>query len=209
MTETIKEGKKAMEKAVAVLKAGGVIIFPTETSYGIGADALNKKAVSKVHALKQQPESKEIGVIVSSLEQIKKVSEWNSEAERLARKFFPGPLTVIVKEKSIVPANLTKRGIAFRIPSNKFAMELCKAFGKPITATSANIHGKKPIFDSKEAAKEFSGKADLVVDAGKLPKNKASTVYCTLSHKVLRKGKIKEKEIEKVLGGKNAGKEKD
>ncbi len=202
MAETIKlagNKKTAIEKAVETLGKGGVIIFPTETSYGIGADALNKKAVEKVHKAKKQPNSKPISVIVADLKQAEKIAELSGEAKILAKKFFPGPLTIIAPEKN-VPKNLAKNGIAFRVPGNKFARELCSAFGKPITATSANLHGEPAIFDSKELIEKFLGKVDLIIGAGTLPKKTASTIYCTINHKILREGKITKKQIEKALG---------
>ncbi|MDD5163882.1 MAG: L-threonylcarbamoyladenylate synthase [Candidatus ainarchaeum sp.] len=201
MAETIKlknGKKKAIEKALETLRKGKVIIFPTETSYGIGADALNEKAVEKVHKAKKQPNSKPISVIIADLKQAGKIVKLNNETRVLAKKFFPGPLTIIAPEKK-VPKNLAKNGIAFRVPANKFARELCRAFGKPITATSANLHGEPAIFDSKELIEKFSDGVDLIIDAGMLPQKKASTIYCTINHKILREGKITKKEIEKAL----------
>lgn len=198
-TEIMKQGKKAIEKAIIVLEKKGTIIFPTETSYGIGADALDKKAVAKVHEAKQQSQSKPISVIVSDLEQAEKIAELNAEARILAKKFFPEPLTLIAKQKSTVPKNLSRKKIALRIPSNKFARELCKKFGKPITATSANIHEEPAIYSGKKAIEKFFGKVDLIIDAGRLPKRKASAIYDTIGHKIIREGKISEKQIKKEL----------
>jgi len=201
-TIIIKLGKKnpaqALREAVQVLEKGGIIIFPTETSYGVGADALNQNAVEKVHEAKKQPHGKPISVVVADLKQAEQIADINEEAKALAKRFFPGPLTIIAPEKN-VPKNLTQNGIAFRVSSNKFAGELCRVFGKPITATSANIHGQEPIFSGKTAIEKFSGTADLIIDAGKLPQKKASTIYCTINHKILREGKITKKQIEKAL----------
>jgi L-threonylcarbamoyladenylate synthase len=193
-----KNEKNALKKAAKTLETGGVIIFPTETSYGIGADALSEKAIKKVHKAKKQPDNKPISVIVANLKQAESIAELNQEAKILAKKFFPGPLTIIAPEKN-VPKNLAKNGIAFRVPDNKFARKLCKAFGRPITATSANLHGEPAIFDSKELIEKFYGRVDLIIDAGKLPKREASTIYSAIEHKILREGKITKKEIEKAL----------
>lgn len=204
-TIIIKLGKKKISKAIQtaaeVLEKGGIIIFPTETSYGIGADATNEEAIEKVHEAKKQPHDKAVSVIVSDLKQAGQIAELDEEARALAKKFFPEPLTIITREKN-VPKNLTQNGIAFRVSSNKFARELCRAFGKPVTATSANIHGEEPIFSGKEAIEKFFGTADLIIDSGKLPQRTASTIYSTIEHKILREGKITKKQIEKALGKK-------
>ncbi|MDD5148002.1 MAG: L-threonylcarbamoyladenylate synthase [Candidatus ainarchaeum sp.] len=201
MTEIIKlekNRKTALQKAVDALEKGGVVVFPTETSYGIGADALDEKAVEKVHEAKKQPHDKPISVIVSDLKQAEKIAELNEEAGALAKKFFPGPLTIIAPEKK-VPKNLTRNGIAFRISENKFARELCKKFGRPVTATSANIHNEPAIYNPEELIEKFNGRVDLIIDAGILPQREASTIYSTIGHKIIREGKITKKEIEKAL----------
>ena len=122
-------------------------------------------------------------------------------AERLAKKFMPGPLTLVVKAKSNLPKALTANSgkIAFRISGNKTANALAKELGKPIVATSANIEGKKEIYSGKEAIEKFAQCADVIIDAGALPKRKPSTVYDVASHKILRAGKISVKQIDRAL----------
>ena len=187
------------QQAVKALRAGGTIVFPTETSYGLGADATSRKAVEKMAAVKQQPEAKEISVIISSLKQIEKYWIVTKETKKLVEKFFPGPLTLVARKKKNKLNWLGRKTIAFRVSSNKIAFEICRRFGKPITATSANIHGKPAIYSGKKVIKEFAGKAALIIDAGNLKKRKASTLFDVEGREVLRNGKIKEKEILKVL----------
>ncbi len=191
--------KETARQADSALKSGKTIVFPTETSYALGADATNENAVRKIAKIKQQPQSKEVSVIVSSLKQIKKCCKISRETKKIAEKFFPGPLTLVVPKKKNALPWLGKKTLAFRVSSDKTAFEICRKFGKPITATSANIHGKPPIFSGKEAIKEFSGKCSLIIDAGKLKKRKASTLFDVQNKKVLRKGPIKEKEILRAL----------
>jgi len=189
----------AVKEAAAILKLGGIVVFPTETSYGIAADALNESAVNKVHDAKKQSHDKPISVIVADEKQLDTIAEVNAEAVKLMKKFMPGALTLIVEKKPIVPNALTQNEIAFRISSNRFAHALAKKFGGAITATSANIHGEPAIFSGKDAASVFSNSVDLVIDAGILPLAKASTIYCVVRHELLREGEIKKDKIEKCV----------
>ena len=188
-----------IRKAADFLRRGKVIIYPTETSYGLGASAKNRKAIEKIHAIKKQPRNKAISIIVSSIASAKKFGKISKNAEKLVKKFMPGPLTLIVGKRKAVPKELSKKGIAFRISSNKIANDLCKSLGTGITATSANLHGKKAVYSGKKVIREFANKVDLIIDHGNLPKRKESTLYDVEKGKVLRKGPVKEKEIEKVL----------
>ena len=190
----------AIKKAVDALRNGKIIIYPTETSYGLGAKAKNRKAVERIHSIKGQSKNKPISIIVPNTATAKKFGKISKEAEKLLKKFMPGPLTLIVEKKKSVPEELSGRGIAFRISSNKIANDLCKDLGTAITATSANLHGEEPIYSAKEAVKKFADKVDLIIDAGDLPKKATSTLYDVESGRVLRKGKIKEKEIHALLG---------
>lgn len=191
--------QKIVSEAVKELKHGRAIVFPTETSYAIGADATSKKAVKKIVAIKQQPKAKEISVIASSLNQIKKYSKITKETKKLAEKFFPRPLTLVVPKKKNSLNWLGKKTLAFRISSNRIAFEICRKLGRPITATSANIHGSPAIYSGKKAIREFAGKVSLIIDAGRLKKKKASTLFDVQNKTVLREGEIKEKEIARVL----------
>ena len=119
-------------------------------------------------------------------------------ARRLIKKFMPGRLTLVVRKKKTLPYILSKETVGFRIPPHAFSLALLKKFGKPITATSANNSGHPPIYRIKDAIKTFSD-ADLIIDAGNLPKRKPSTVFDIINRKVLRKGPVKEKGILKYL----------
>ena len=198
MAKIVKIGQ-AIAPALEVLRQGGIIVYPTETSYGIGADALNHNAVEKVHLAKGQPNDKPISVIVASEEQAEQVAELDEKARGLIHNFMPGPLTLICKKREIVPKNLSSDTVAFRISSNSFARELCEKFGKPITATSANLHNQPAIYSAKKAIEVFDSRVDLIVDAGDLQQNAASTIYDVATSTIMRRGTTPEDIIKKVL----------
>lgn len=194
-TEIIKTNNKtAVQRAAEVLRNGGLIIYPTETLYGIGADASNDKAVKKVINIKNRSKSKHILIAFSDLKMAKKYLVITKKAEVLAKAFMPGPLSLIVETKT-----KPVRKIGFRIPDNKFVLSLIRKMGKPITSTSANISEKENLYKIKDIIKTFSGKVDLIIDAGNMPKGKASTVYDTTTMKIVREGPVSEKEIKAAL----------
>lgn len=188
-TRIIKANKKNKNKikkiAVNTLRNNGIIIYPTETLYGIGVDATNKKLVKMVFRIKRRKDKKFISA-VSDIKMARKYFMVNKDMEKLAKKFMPGPLTIIDED-----------GFSFRIPKDKLALKIIKKFRKPITSTSANISGKK-IKGIKSIIKNFDGKVDLIIDDGNR-KNMASTVFDIRTRKILRRGPIRKKEIMKVL----------
>jgi tRNA threonylcarbamoyl adenosine modification protein (Sua5/YciO/YrdC/YwlC family) len=184
--------------AAEVLQKGGLVIYPTETSYGIGCDATNSEAIKNVYRLKGRDYAKPLSIIVADVEMAKKYIGINKTAETLVKKFMPGPLTLVAKKRNL-PDELCRETIAFRISSNKFATGMTKKLGNPITATSANISGDEPIYEIKKIKLQFKNKADLIIDAGNLEKRKPSTIYDTISRKILREGDITKSQIEKAL----------
>ena len=187
-----KPTKKLIEKAVDILKNGGLIVYPTETCYGIGCDALNENAVEKVYRVKKREKKKPISIIVSSLEMMRKYGKITKEVEYLVKKFMPGPLTIVVEKKRTIPDILNPKEIAFRISSHPIAQQLVKELDKPITATSANISGSKPIYSSEEIVKIFNGKVDMIIDSGNLPLIQPSTIIRVKKSKIelIREGAI-------------------
>jgi len=187
-----KPTKKLIEKAVDILKNGGLIVYPTETCYGIGCDALNENAVEKVYRVKKREKKKPLSIIVSSLEMMRKYGKITKEVEYLVKKFMPGPLTIVVEKKRTIPDILNPKEIAFRISSHPIAQQLVKELDKPITATSANISGSKPIYSSEEIVKIFNGKVDMIIDSGNLPLIQPSTIIRVKKSKIelIREGAI-------------------
>jgi L-threonylcarbamoyladenylate synthase len=178
--------------AVSVLKKKGIVIYPTETLYGIGCDATNKKHIKKIFKIKQCKPSKKFISAVSDISMAKRYFKVGNDAEKLIKKFMPGPLTII-----------DENGNSFRMPKDMIALKIIKKFGKPITSTSANISEHEPIYKIHDIVKTFTGKVDLIIDAGDIPKRAASTVFDTKTQEIIRQGPITKEEIMKVLDEKD------
>jgi len=182
-----------------VIGNGGIVVYPTETSYGIGTNAANVAAVKRLRTIRK-PSGKPISIIVSDIGMMEKYGAITREIELLVKKFMPGPLTIITKKKKTVPNILNKKEIAFRIPSHPIAVMLAEYAGVPITAASANPEGMSPAFDAKTAIKYFDGKIDIIIDAGSLKKRKPSTMIdMKVKPKIVRKGEITFKKIKDAI----------
>jgi len=195
----LKKGKEAIKVALAVLRKGGLVIYPTETCYGIGGDATNLKAVKKVLEFKGSREGKPISVAVSDKEMAKKYVVINKTADNLYREFLPGPLTVVSKSKgkTIRVLEASKGTLGIRIPKYPLVIKIIKEFGRPITSTSANTSGKKTPYCLKDVLKYTSKKKleliDLFLDGDNLSFHLPSTVVDTTLNEpaILRRGEIK------------------
>ncbi len=187
-----------IKEAVKVLKRGGIIVYPTETAYGLGADFLNLKAIAKIYKIKGRNFKKPLAVLVSSLAMAKRFVSFNKVSSALAKKYWPGPLTIILNFKIQILKEFRIKNyktLGLRISSNKLATLIVRKLGKPLTSTSANISGKLDCYSVDEIESQFEKrkyKPDLIIDAGRLPKRKASTVVKITDGqiKILRKGKI-------------------
>jgi len=190
---------QAIKQAVAVLRKGGLVIYPTETCYGIGGDATNLKAVKKVLEFKGSRGGKPISVAVSDKEMAKKYVVINKTADNLYQEFLPGPLTVVSKSKgkTIRVLEAGKETLGIRIPGYPLVIKIIKEFGRPITSTSANTSGKKTPYCLKDVLKYTSKKKleliDLFLDGNRLPFHSPSTVVDTTLNEptILRRGEIK------------------
>jgi len=199
--DQVKSDMKVLKEAVNVMKKGGLIVYPTETCYGIGADATNMKSIKKIYEIKGRDFSKPIPILVSNLEIIKKYGIITKEIEILIKKFMPGPLSIITKKiRPVSDAN--QEGISFRISSHPIASELVKLLKKPITTTSANISGQPSIYKIKKVIETFENKVDMIIDYGDLPRTEPSTCIDMTSEgnvKVVREGPIPSESIMKAL----------
>ena len=169
---TSHSAKGLVAEAVKILHQGGTVAYPTETAYGLGADFFNPLAVKKVYAIKGRSFKKRLSVLVSSLAQARKLVKLDSRSLKLARKYWPGPLTLVL------PAVDGKETLAVRQSSAKLATALIRKLGRPITATSANLSGRPENYSAEEVIKSFKNRKrrpDLVLDAGRLPQRKDST----------------------------------
>lgn len=188
--------------ALAALQSGGVILYPTDTLYGLGADALSDEAVAKIYTIKGRDEGKPIHAIVRDLEMAERYAFVDGIARILAKRFLPGPLTLILKKKTGIETGIAKGIDTFgiRIPDNTFCMALVDSFGGPITTTSANRAGMQPCESVEEILEQLGENAQqiaCVVDGGTLPKRAPSTVVDCSGERpiILREGAISTAEI--------------
>lgn len=194
-----------IDAAVGALRAGGVIAYPTETLYGLGADALSPAAVERVFSLKGRPEGQPILVLVADdamLETI--VARVSHEARALADAFWPGPLTLVLDAASSVPREITggAGGVGVRISSHPVAAALAAGLGRPITSTSANRSGRAGARSARDVTADFPEGLDLVLDTGPLADGPPSTVLDLTGHRarIVRAGVIGADAIRRVLG---------
>ena len=178
-----KEWDRALEEAVEVLKAGGLIIYPTDTAYGLGGDATRQDVVEKIYEIKERPKGKPLSLLFSSLPMIE---EWCDvgEYKDILQRYLPGPYTFIVRAKRPLPVG---EKVGIRVPHYYFARLLARELGRPITATSANISGGKTPH-SVEELDEIRERVDLIIDGGPSPVGGVSTVVDLIEKKILRKG---------------------
>lgn len=193
-----------IEEAAGIIQAGGLVIFPTDTLYGLGASALSETAVERMFQVKKRAKDKAVSVLVANFHEVQSlVEEVPLPVLNLMSYFWPGPLTLIFKANDKVSAILTanSRKIGIRIPDNKVALALIKASGTPLTGSSANISGKEDPVQVEQVKRELSGQVDLIIDGGEPNLGRPSTVVDITSFKVLREGSIGRERIEEVLGG--------
>lgn len=200
-----KPEKEKIRKAAEIIKAGGLVAFPTETVYGLGGNALDAEVAKKIYAAKGRPQDNPLIVHIYSAAQLEKlVKEVLPKARLLMEKFWPGPLTIIFYKKDIVPYSTTGGldTVAIRMPAHPVALELIKESGVPIAAPSANISGKPSPTCAQDVAEDLSGKIDMILDGGPTEVGVESTVL-DISEEIpiiLRPGGVTKEELEKVLG---------
>jgi len=193
-----------IKKISRYLKRGGVIVYPTETFYALGANCFSKQAIQAIYHLKKRPPSKPLSVVISDLDMIQEiVSEIPMAFEPLITNFWPGPLTLVLKAVPRVPEELKgpSGSIGVRLTEHEWLRCLVRHASFPITATSANISGGKDISDPANAWQEFNGKVDLIVDGGVTRGHLPSTVL-DLSAKgvrIIREGAVPLSQLQKYL----------
>ena len=163
-----------VKKAVQELKKGSLIVYPTDTVYGIGADATNKKAIAKVYRLKKRPRSMPVSVMVSDLKMLRKYA-------KVKRGFRKGKYTFILEPRRKLP--VSKNNVGFRIP-NHWCTKIAKRFGKPITTTSANLHGRRTPRTVKNIKKQFGNRISLYIDGGTLSGKPSKVIDLTKKKRI-------------------------
>jgi len=193
------------EAALRLLK-DGVIVYPTDTLYGMGANALDPVAVKRLFEIKGRSEEKAVPVIVSSLAMARTIAVIESEKEPLLEELWPGPFTFVFKKQRIVPSAVTggQETIALRIPDHPLCLSILRDFEGPITATSVNVSGEVPLRSAEEIVQRFEGREDrpdLILDAGELEEKNPSTIIdLTVSPpKILRVNPTNKEKLMQIL----------
>ena len=183
-----------IQKAVEYLKTGKVVIHPTDTCYGMAVDITNPVAVRQVCQLKQMPETKPMSIIVSNLKMLQEYAKLVSIAEKLVKKYLPGPLTLLLPKTNKVPSYFAANSqyIGIRMPSDPISCKLAALLGNPITTTSANITGQSPAYSISKIKNYFNNQDVLLLDGGDLEKRKPSTIIKIIENKiqVIRQGEF-------------------
>ena len=186
-SESIREASKT-------IISGGVIVYPTETVYGIGASALDEQAILRVFQIKKRPMSMPIFLAVSSLEMLDRVAELEANDREILERLMPGPVSVLVRRKSVVPNVLTAGSplVGIRFPDHEAALRIIDAAG-PITSTSANRTGLPSPACVEEVSSEIADRVEMVLDGGKCKFGQPSTLLDLTNRKIVRPGAQLEK----------------
>ena len=204
-TRLLPANRNAVAEAARVLSEGGLVAFPTETVYGLGADATNGAAVARLYAAKGRPRFNPLIAHVADLDAALSLARFSEDAKRLAAAFWPGPLTLVLPKAAGCPvAELATAGldsIAVRVPDHPVARDLLEAFGKSIVAPSANQSGHVSPTTGQHVHADLDGRIDLIIDGGATSVGVESTIVsCIELPTLLRPGGLPREEIERVLG---------
>jgi L-threonylcarbamoyladenylate synthase len=191
---------RAAGDAARVIRGGGLVVYPTDTVYGLGVDPENQRAVQRVYEVKGRPDAKAIIWLLADLDDARAWCHVDERAERLANRFWPGGLTLVLRRVNPQPGDLDTLGV--RIPNHPAALAIIRAVGKAVATTSANRSGEPSARTADEAVAQLGAQVDLVVDAGAAPGGTESTVLDLTADPpaLLRPGAIGREAIEGVLG---------
>jgi L-threonylcarbamoyladenylate synthase len=204
-TRLLPASRDAITAAARVLSEGGLVAFPTETVYGLGADATNGEAVARLYAAKGRPRFNPLIAHVADLDAALPLARFSEDAKRLAAAFWPGPLTLVLPKADGCPVSeLATAGldsIAVRVPAHPVARDLLKTFGKPVVAPSANRSGHVSPTTAEHVRADLDGRIDLILDGGATSVGIESTIVsCIEMPTLLRPGGVPRDAIERVLG---------
>ena len=197
--------RKQVEMGVSILRQGGLVAFPTDTVYGLGAGVNIPQAVERVYRVKERPPNMALPLLLADISQISEVAELVPPVVWiLANKFLPGALTMVLLKSRSVPDIITAGGntVAIRIPAHPVPVALVRGLGMPIVGTSANLSGKPSALTADEVHSQFHDKVDLVIDGGKCPGGRESTIIDVTGEvpEILREGAISIGELKRVCG---------
>jgi L-threonylcarbamoyladenylate synthase len=199
------EGEGALAEAVAVLKGGGLVVYPSDTVYGLGAAASDERAVARAFAAKGRLAEKALSLLLADVGDMARLcAEVPATAKLLAERFWPGPLTLVLRRSPAFHTAALGGGdnVALRVPDHPFLRDLIRAVGEPITGTSANRSDRPSCRTAAEVERELGDAIDLIIDGGPSRVGRESTVVDITADtpKILREGAISRREIERALG---------
>ncbi|MCQ2530589.1 MAG: threonylcarbamoyl-AMP synthase [Lachnospiraceae bacterium] len=206
-TVLLSTGDENLVAAGRVLRDGGIVAFPTDTVYGLGAIYRDEKAVAKIFDAKGRDEGKPLSILVSNIDQVNLLADFGSgemaeKAGRLMKKYWPGALTLIFKKKPGIPDNVTAGGetIGIRMPDLDVTLKIIEAAGLPLAAPSANTSGKRSSVTAEDVSEDLDGKIDMIIDGGACKVGLASTVVDMTGDrpKILREGVITQEMIDEA-----------
>ena len=198
--EIVSCDKKGIEKIVTAYRNGEIIAFPTDTVYGLGCDPFNSKSTSKIFELKNRDGEKKFPILGISKNELEKIVEFNSNANKIAERFWPGQVTLLLPIRKDIVDKIENNGkLAVRVPGNECVLSILKHC-KLIVGTSANISGEKSILDSTELKIKLPN-VDVLVDGGKIVSSGESTIidFVNGELKMIREGSVSKENIEKIL----------
>ena len=190
-----------LAEAAALIDGGAVVVYPTDTVYGIGANAFDEEAIGRIYEIKQRPASAALQILVGTTAQARQIVQWNEDAEKLARAYWPGALTMILRPKEKgTPLRRGFEGLGLRVPAHPSLARLLGKLKNPLAATSANLHGRPVFTDEKEVEYFFGGKADLILTGGTLGARASSVIDLTgPAPHLLREEAVARAELENIL----------
>lgn len=188
----------SIERGKQIIEESGVVVYPTDTLYALGASIYKENAVRRIYAIKKRPRYQSLPVAVATIDDIKEVAVITHPASELAKAFLPGALTLVLEKKNNVPSIVAKKTIAVRVPENEVARQLTSK--EPITATSANLHGGPEPTTLEIARKQLGDKIDMYISGGALS-GKPSTIVNATKEKmtIIREGLISKERLYEFL----------
>ncbi|MCX6745096.1 MAG: L-threonylcarbamoyladenylate synthase [Candidatus Parcubacteria bacterium] len=177
---------------VEVLKNGGIIVYPTDTIYGLGCDVFNKEAIKKIYQLKKHESKKPLSIICADLKHVAQYAIISDHAFHIMKKVLPGPFTFILKAKNKLPSTFLAKNktVGIRIPDNQICLQIVKTLGHPIITTSLNISGEEIMTSPLQMSKELANKIDLIIDIGLLAQEPSTIIDLSAGKtEVLRQGR--------------------
>jgi len=187
----LSDHETAFEAACAAITAEGIVLYPTDTLYGIGCDATNAAAIKKLRALKRRDSAKPLSILVSDFAMLSRFCKLAPEQEKIVQELLPGPYTFILPLKQRLPVSETLE-VGVRVPEHAFMRAVSKSLGIPIVTTSANLSGEPDAAELAGVSHEILSGCDLAIDGGKCKYSQGSTVIDLIRMKVLRRGAVRE-----------------